>query len=180
MKGMALAGSMLVAILLPIGTGPGVNAAGAARSVRAAPTCRNTQLVVRAYTSQGAAGHIAIVYRIHNQRGLACSLVGYPGVQLLNRRFHSLPTTVVRGPGNLVGAIPVRVIRLPAHGNAYFAMGYSDVPAGRPCQAPAYYLMVWAPNDYLPVVTAAVPHGSITSCTGVINVSPVTAHPRYQ
>src|SRR5947209_270443 len=128
MKAMVLIGSMLAALVLPVQSGLGVTPAGAARPIQSPHTCRNVQLRVRSQTSQGAAGHIAIIYRIHNTRGSGCSLVGYPGVQLLDRHFLSLPTTDVRGPGNLVGAIPKQVVQIPAYGNAYFAMGYSDVP----------------------------------------------------
>jgi hypothetical protein len=113
--------------------------------------------------------------------GQECTLYGYPGVQLLNRQFLTLHTTVVRGQGYLVGPIPSRLVRVAAYGNAYFALGYSDVPVNsQPCPA-ARYLMIFAPNDFLPVVTYAVPRGgSITACGGNINVSPVTARPRFQ
>jgi hypothetical protein len=133
------------------------------------------------YASQGAAGHIAVIYRIHNLWGQACTLYGYPGVQLLDGHFLSLPTTVHRGPGGIVGAIPPRLIRIGAYGNAYFTLGYSDVPVNnQPCET-AYYLMIWAPNDVLPVVTYAFTHaGRITACGGNLNVSPVTARPRYR
>jgi hypothetical protein len=154
--------------------------------VRAAPPaaaskCSNVQLLIQAQSSQGAAGHGAVIYRIHNMFGQACTLRGYPGVQLLDRHFLSLPTTVHRGAGDLVGPIPVKLITLPAHGNGYFALGFSDVPVGTGCEAPAHYVMIIPPNDHLPVVTYAFTGGgSFTACTGDVYVSPVTATPRYQ
>jgi hypothetical protein len=151
----------------------------AAQPAQTAPRCQNIQLTIRVQSSQGAAGTIAIVYRIHNLTGRACSLFGYPGVQLLDRNFLSLPTTVHRG-GGFLGSIPRQLVRLGGHGNAYFTLVYNDVPVNnRPCET-ASYLMIFPPNDYLPVVTyASTRGGSITPCTGNINVSPVTAHPRY-
>jgi hypothetical protein len=160
----------------------GSSRAEAARPLLSARTCQNTQLTIRASASQGAAGHIAIIYRIHNLTAATCTLYGYPGVQLLDRHFLSLPTHEHRSPGNLVGAIPKRLVSVGPHGNAYFALGYSDVQIdSQPCVT-AFYLMIFAPNDLLPVVTyAAGPFaGGILACSGNINVSPVTARPRYQ
>jgi len=153
-----------------------------AASPRAAGTCQNYQLLIRPHSSQGAAGSIAVIFQIHNLSSHTCSLTGYPGIQLLTRQFTSLPTTVHRGRGDLVGAIPVRTVTLAPNGNAYFAMGYSDVIVNnQPCPRD-YYVMIFAPNDYLPVVTYPFPGPghTITACSGTLYVSPVTPNPRYQ
>jgi hypothetical protein len=40
--------------------------------------------------------------------------------------------------------------------------------------------MVFAPNNFLPVVTYATSGGGgITACNGALNVSPVTRSPRF-
>ena len=170
----------IVMVFLPAGPALRISPAAAAQPAQPPGTCQNIQLLIRPQSSEGAAGTITLIYRIHNLSGQACTLHGYPGVQLLDRRFMSLPTTVHRG-GGFLGRIPVRLIRLGAYGNAYFTLSYSDVPINnQPCPA-AYYLMIFAPNDFLPVVTYVVPRGgSITACSGNINVSPVTARPRFQ
>lgn len=156
-----------------------VSPAQAALAGQAARTCQNVQLLIRPHASQGAAGTIGVLYHIHNLQSQACTLSGYPGVQFLDGHFVSLPTTVHRAGGN-VGNVPVRTVTLGPDGNAYFALFYSDVPTvnAPPC-ATAPYLMIFAPNDYLPVVTYAVPGGSIHECSGSIHVSPVTAQPTY-
>jgi hypothetical protein len=180
MKVVALGAWTIVAVLMPAGRDLRVSPAEAARPAQAAHTCQNIQLLIRVQTSQGAAGHIGVIYRVHNLSSRACTLFGYPGVQLLDRHFVSLPTTEHRGPGGLVGAIPKRLVHVGPHGNAYFALGYSDVPVNnRPC-ATAYYLMIFAPNDFLPVVTYAARGGGIIACSGAIDVSPVTAQPRLR
>ena len=180
MKMMFAAVCAMVTVISPTGNGLRVRPAVAAQASQAAPSCRNTQLTIRYKSSNGAAGHVGIIYRIHNLSAQACTLFGYPGVQLLDRQFLSLPTTVHRGTGDLVGPIPRQLVRVAAHGNAYFALGYSDVPVmNQPCKT-AYYLMIFAPNDVLPVVTYAFGRGGITACAGSIYVSPVTARPRYQ
>lgn len=167
----------LLLVLLPASTPTrGIQAAPAGQSLS---TCQNIQLLLRPYGSNGAAGHIGVIYQIYNLTGRPCSLYGYPGVELLDKHFHSLPTSVRRG--GLLGNIPERGVTLGAYGHAYFTLMFSDVPVGNaPCQPPAHYLMVWAPNDYLPVVTYAwTDGGSIYSCTGGIDVSPVTTGPQY-
>lgn len=180
MKLMTLVAWTIVAVVLSAATVGAVGPAEAAQSAQPARTCQNTQLDIRPGASQGAAGHIGIIYRIHNLSNRACTLFGYPGIQLLDRHFLSLPTMTHRGPGGLVGAISMRRVPVAAHGAAYFVLGYSDVPVGnRPCVT-AYYLMIFAPNDSLPVVTYAGGAGGITACAGAINVSPVTTQPRFQ
>jgi hypothetical protein len=151
----------------------------AAPATQAPHTCQNIQLLVSAHSSEGAVGTIAVIYRIHNLRSQACTLAGYPGVQFLDRNFASLPTTVYRGGGK-VGNVPIRTVTLGPSGNAYFALFYSDVPtANAPPCADAPYLMIFAPNTYLPVVTYAAPGGALRECAGVVHVSPVTAQPTY-
>lgn len=177
----------IVAFLLPVSgvssatTHTGLQTHRAARP-STAPRCLNVQLLIQAVTSDGAAGSIGIIYRIHNMFGQACTLTGYPGVRLLDRSFLSLPTVEHRGAGGLIGPIPVRLITIPAFGNAYFALGYSDVQVNnRPCQPQAHYVLVIPPNDRLPVVTYAAENGgTIFSCTANIYVSPVTPKPRYR
>lgn len=160
--------------------GKGQTGSAKARSTSSPPTCQNIQLLIRPHSSNGAAGHIGLIYRIHNLSRRDCFLEGYPGVQLLDRHFVSMPTTVTRG-GSFIRTIPKRGVRLPAGGNAYFTLLYSDVPTGNgPCRT-ARNLMIFAPNDFLPVVTYAAPNGGgITACNGVINVSPVTSRPRFR
>jgi len=182
MKAIVLVAWATTAVSLAAGGAvSGVTPADAARPSQSPHTCYNIQLTIRPVQSQGAAGHIAVIYRLHNMWNQPCTLFGYPGVQLLDRHFLSLPTHVHRSPGNLVGAIPPRLIRLGPFGNAYFALGYSDVQVNnQPCPE-ARYLMIFPPNDSLPVVTYAATHGQgLTACTGNINLSPVTAQPRYQ
>jgi Protein of unknown function (DUF4232) len=190
-KAIVFVACTIMAISLPAwGTVSRVTQVEAARSSLTPHACQNVQLLIRSSQSQGAAGHIAVIYRMTNLWNQPCTLYGYPGVQLLDRNFHSLPTHVHRGPGNLIGAIIPRLVRLGSYGHAYFAMGYSDVPVNnQPCPN-AYYLMIIPPNDYLPVVTAAVVLGGIyrsqhkpspiTVCTGNVNVTPVTKRPRFQ
>jgi hypothetical protein len=173
-----LLASIAAALALPIAGQPQLVPVPA-HAAQAPQTCRNIQLLVSAHSSQGAAGTIGVIYRIHNLHSRPCTLAGYPGVQFLDRQFASLPTTVYRG-GGMVGNVPVRTVTLGPSGNAYFALFYGDVPTvnAPPCAA-APYLMIFAPNNYLPVVTYAAAGGAIHECAGIVHVSPVTAQPTY-
>jgi Protein of unknown function (DUF4232) len=181
-KAIVFVACTIVAISLPAwGTVSRVTQVEAAQAPQTARTCQNMQLLIRPGQSQGAAGHIAVIYRMTNLWNQPCTLFGYPGVQLLDGVFHSLPTHVHRGPGNLIGAITPRPVRLAAFGHAYFAMGYSDVQINNhPCPN-AIYLMIIPPNDFLPVVTYSVAQREgIMACGGNVNVTPVTKRPRFQ
>lgn len=179
-KVLMLAASVLVLAVPLLGGNVLVSPVQAARPAQTVHTCQNIQLQARAQSSQGAAGTIAIVYRLHNMRGQPCTLMGYPGIQLLDRNFASLPTTVHRG-GGMTGSVPAQAVTVRRYGNAYFALFYSDVPtANQPPCARAHYVMIIAPNDNLPVVTYAfTAGGSIMECSGNVYVTPVTGLPKY-
>ena len=177
-RGLLLVASIAAALALPIAAQPHLTLVPA-HAAQAPHTCQNIQLLVSGYSSEGAAGTIAVIYRIHNLRSQACTLPCYPGIQFLDRQFASLPTTVYRGGGK-VGNVPVRTVTLGPSRNAYFALFYSDVPtANAPPCADAPYLMIFAPNTYLPVVTYAASGRAIHECAGIVHVSPVTAQPTY-
>ncbi|MDQ2741501.1 MAG: DUF4232 domain-containing protein, partial [Chloroflexota bacterium] len=98
----------------------------------------------------------------------------YPGIELLDSQFHSLPTQVQRGHIYATNPPRPRLVRVGPYGNAYFILEYSDVPGpGSYCpQVP--YLMITVPNNNLPNVTyASGGGGHLTPCRGQVNVSPV-------
>ncbi len=182
MKVIVLVACVTAAMVLPnahaLSRGTPVDASQPSRTPQ---RCQNIQLLIRSGQSQGAAGHIAVIYGIRNLWNQPCRLFGYPGIQLLDGNFHSLPTHVHRGPGNLLGAISPRLVPLGPYGRAYFALGYSDVPMHDGRCATARYLMIIPPNDFLPVVTYAAAAGQgILACGGNINLTPVTDVPRYR
>ncbi|MGH2410302.1 MAG: DUF4232 domain-containing protein [Chloroflexota bacterium] len=141
---------------------------------QAVPRCSNIQLLIRPYGSNGAAGTIVITYRIHDLWNGVCSLYGYPGLELLDRNFQSLPTHLTRG-GIIAGGIPVRYVQVSKGHDAYFALSYNDVTIDNfPCYS-APYLMITPPNDNLPVVT----YSKIGApCAGRITVAPVMPTPQ--
>ncbi|MGH2448899.1 MAG: DUF4232 domain-containing protein [Chloroflexota bacterium] len=174
---------LITAVLL----GVAFAAAGVAHSTSAAPAasgsvhrCYNIQIMVRPYrTGPGAAGHVHLLYRVHNLWGGACTLYGYPGMLLLNRYFYSLPTHVKRSSG--MGQR--RLVTLDSNHDGYFEVAYSDVPSGPgPCRA-APYLMITIPNANLPIVTYShtnhVGPNPFAPCRGQIDVGPIESTARF-
>lgn len=169
---MAAAGVMAVVLagLLALGA----SRAGA-RASGPVNRCSNTQIAVSpAGALGGAAGHIGLWYRIHQTWGSSCSLQGFPGVELLDRNFHSLPIAVTRDHGYIISDLgPARRVVLSPHQDAYFAIEYSDVPTqGIPCRN-ASYLLVIGPDDRLPVASFMTRSGTLLLCGGRADVSPV-------
>ena len=142
--------------------------------------CQNFQLTVRPGQSNGAMGHVAIMYRIHNILPGACTLFGYPGAELLDRNFKSLPTLVVRGLLFLAGKQAPSTVTLQGSRDAYFVLEWDHFPSpGQTCP-PASYLLITPPNDRLPVVTYASRGGNaIVACGGHLTVSPVSQHTQF-
>jgi hypothetical protein len=142
----------------------------------APPRCLNTQLNFTPGPGNGAAGSVYVLYRLHNLRAGACSMFGYPGVQLLDRDFHTLPTFLHRGGVVLNGRTTPAQVTVPGHGNAWFVIRYQDIPANNGSCTLAKYLMVIPPNAFLPIVGyAAQGARMVRACAGNISVSPVAA-----
>lgn len=141
--------------------------------------CSNIQVSIRPYKSSAGAGHVGIMYQIHNLWNRPCGLFGYPGVKLLDAQFSTLPTQLTRGLGYLVGGRSPRLVHLGPHGSAYFLLEWDHIPTDAESCPVARYLMITPPNDYLPVVTYAASGSGITPCGGKIIASPVagTAFP---
>lgn len=163
------AGVLLLAAAVTAAAGHG---GASAAAPAAAPTCQNTQLLIRPYRGNGAAGHYGEEYSIHNMGGTACSLRGFPGVLLLDSRFVTLPTSLTWS-NTLLGYHPVQTVRLGPGGNAYFALYWATIPTGGERCSTAPYLMITAPNNRLPVVTYAVYGPGIHPCGGRITSTPV-------
>jgi len=141
------------------------------------PHCSSAQLLIRPINRGlgAAAGTVGRWYRLHELWGGHCRLRGFPGVELLDRNFHTLPRHISRGHGMIISdAVPIHRVILDQQHDAYFALEFTDVPNGnRPCRS-APYLMFIPPNDRLPVVTYS---GGLAPCPGQVVVSPVEPTP---
>ncbi|HLJ66730.1 MAG TPA: DUF4232 domain-containing protein [Chloroflexota bacterium] len=153
----------------------GVTPTAASSAQQTLPRCQNIQLAITPYSSNGAAGHVGVIYRIHRTWGSTCFLKGFPGMELLDRNFGSLPNPVHWGGGVVVGNQTPRRVVLDATHDAYFAAGYGDVPVTGGTCGQAYYVMIIPPYDYLPDVTYIASNRGRLEVCGAFNASPVQA-----
>ena len=138
----------------------------------ASTTCRASQLGAARLGTAAAAGHIVVTYGLQNTSTGACTLFGYPGVQMVDRAGRALATQVSHGGSyTFVGETPAAVALAPGV-QASFFLGYSDVPAGnRTGCAPSSRIDITPPGDTAAVMVA----DQIAPCGGAVTVSPVHA-----
>jgi Protein of unknown function (DUF4232) len=147
----------LAAVLV---TAAGIGAAGAAvahasaGAAAATPRCRLSQLSLAKPRMNGAAGTIRLRFVFTNIGGSTCQLFGFPGMQMLNKTHHAIPTHVHRGTGNNVPPEPEIAVVMP-HGTGA-------------CPSSSF-VEVTPPNDFKHFTQKL----SIMACGGKITVSPV-------
>ncbi|MDA8274929.1 MAG: DUF4232 domain-containing protein [Actinomycetota bacterium] len=145
-------------------TSPSTTASGPSR-------CRSTALVPAVGGTSAAAGTIEVTVTLRSTAAGPCTLVGYPGLQLLGPGGVPLPTDVVRG-GTLgfVSMAPATVVVAPGASVA-FNIGFTDVPVGGETScAQSASLLVTPPNAYGHVTLAS----RLAPCDhGRMAVSPV-------
>ncbi len=141
------------------------------------PTCLASQLSIEPHQGGAAAGTIVLSVSMRNASATACTLQGYPGMQLLGAQGTPIPTNVVRG--GFSGSVPAAVSQAPslvtlAPGfTASFWLQYEDVPVGGETSCPSSAkAQITPPNDTSPALVAL----AISPCNGgTVHVSPVLA-----
>lgn len=145
--------------------------------------CHTSQLTARLGRGGVAAGHEGQVLTFMNASGAACSLYGYPGMQMVGARGQRLPTHVHRGASYIVPSLPVRRVVLQPGWEASFQAGYEDATGfdGIACPA-ASAMLITPPNAYRPIRVRWAPqpyggpHHDMHGC-GEMTVSPVYEGP---
>ncbi len=158
--------SLMASLVWPIG--------GQAASHQASyvGTCQPRQLTLSVVSGSAGAGHVGLMFRLHNRGAQTCTLFGYPGAQLLNARQQPLPTDLQWGMGSLSGDRARQVVWLGRGGNAYFVLEWAHSPTGNEACPHASYLRITPPNDYGTILVSLAP-GSIDACGGRLHASPV-------
>jgi len=143
-----------------------VPAASAALHARGAANCVRAQLGVRNNGSNGALGTIHGAWVFTNRSDTACTLNGYPDLQLYGPAGRPMPTTVMQD----LAPAPSAVILAPGGSGTFFS-SYSDVGSGsHACQTSAV-IQITAPNADAPHFIPA----KLQACGGVVHVSAVKA-----
>jgi hypothetical protein len=142
--------------------------------------CLVSQLTVTPGEAGAAAGSIGQVAHFENVSHTACTLYGYPGMQLLGAAGEPLATEVHRGASSTVPARAVRAVDLLPGKQASFDLGYADATGyGNEHCPTSTRVEVTPPNDYghLTIAWKLQPYGGDIphlEC-GEIAVSPVFA-----
>lgn len=153
---------------LTMGHGVGVHAARSSATVTVAG-CRTAQLALAPDYGTGAAGHASLIFLIHNRSAQTCTLYGYPGLQLLDGAYRSLPTSLRWGDASTP---PRRFVSLAPGADAYIALTWTSIPrAGQLCPT-APFVRITPPNASASTIVWTG-QGGITACGGVVTASPV-------
>ena len=142
------------------------------------PACTTYQLRMTGTGLGGSLGNAGALFRLQNVSTTGCTLVGYPGLQLVGPSRALLPTHVHDASEGdyLFPTIAVGSVSLAPREFAAFQMGYGDNPSGSAANEPhdvacpiAHWVRIILPQVHQ-YGTAEV---SVSPCEGVVNVSPI-------
>lgn len=157
---ISLVAAIVAAIVLAA-----VPAAFAALHTQGTPAnCTRDQLGVRSNGIDGTAGTVHGAWVFTNVSVDACTLNGYPDLQLYGRRGRPMSTTVVTD----LPPAPAGVTLAPG-GSATFFSSYNDVTTGSHQCATSAVMQITPPNA---VASLFVP-AQLQACDGIVHVSAV-------
>jgi hypothetical protein len=142
--------------------------------------CAVSQLGLRAGRTTAATSHTGTIFTFRNQSHVACTLEGFPGLQMLDGQGRPLPTSVNWGTDYVVHAERPALVTLAPGGEASFVLGTESPGAwGLTCPT-SVQLEVTPPDETHRLVIAfavwsaesADPAGGQPQC-GRFTVSPV-------
>jgi len=140
----------------------GLSSAQGAHAAR----CATAQLQLSVLDVQGAAGHRYWDMALRNRGTASCSLEGYPGIGLLDRRGELIADDVERQPGYPTPSVIV------AHGRrAYFSFAYTVSGPCAPHDFEAYGLEVYPPDQYSALRLRT--HGPLEVCDRSLGGAPL-------
>jgi hypothetical protein len=154
------------AVILVVAAVPALAALHAPAAPGSPNDCIRAQLNVRSNGSDGAAGTIHGAWVFSNRSNDACTLDGYPDLQLYGRGGRPIPTTVKRD----LPPSPTQVSLDPGD-SATFLSRYTDVPSGTQRCRTSPVLEITAPNVDAGLFIPA----SLQACGGIVHVSAVEA-----
>ncbi len=138
----AVSGVVLMCGLAPVL----ITVPSAASSPRIPPRCTYDQLEVAVAWGPGAAaGNIGIPFLIANVSRSACSIEGYPKLEIAPGTYKKGTMRVIRGGGMVFPSVKPRLVVLKPGGDASFGLDYGDAsnqqdPYGAPCMVQNIYV----------------------------------------
>jgi hypothetical protein len=135
---------------------------------RPAP-CQTSQLRGSFTDEQGSTGHYHATLVFTNTTTTACTIAGYPALQMLGPAHQPITTSVSPDPS--LGA-PTPVILAPAH-RASTPLTWVEIPAGEPCVMPQQ-VQVTPPGNLEPLLLTWPPEHNLV-CSPNIQAGAITA-----
>ncbi|MEO9139925.1 MAG: DUF4232 domain-containing protein [Jatrophihabitans sp.] len=150
------------------------NSATATHGSGSVPPCTNDIRVIPG-TTQGAAGHLALVLVFNNvSTTKTCEIFGYPGVDLTTASGTTVAhlTRTLRGMagGEAAGVTAPHAVVLAPGASASALAEASDVPQGGITKCGSFSLLITVPNQYV-----AVPGGTAMLPRCAAQIHPVVA-----
>jgi hypothetical protein len=136
------------------------------------PPCRAASLSLSFLGGQGATGHGELGFALRNTGNVACSTIGYPGVQFLDQDGRALPTAPDHTTQDFFGSVPKLPLTIAPGSIASFRLGVTHGAASPVGCTTAYGLQVIPPNDTA-TLRITIPNGAYECRTAT--VSPLAA-----
>jgi hypothetical protein len=149
-------------------TTPTVPAATTTPAGAGTPPCRAADLALSYLGGLGATGHGELGFALRNTGDQACTTIGFPGVQFLDRAGGALPTIATRTTQDFVGSVPKTLLTLEPGATASFRLGVTHGAASTVGCTMAYGLQVIPPNDTVSLRTA-IPNGAYECRTATVS-----------
>ena len=147
---------------------PTTSSAPAATTPVAPPPCRAAGLSLSFLGGQGATGHGELGFALRNTGSVACSTIGYPGVQFLDQDGRALPTIPAHTTTDFFGSVPKLPLTIAPGAIVSFRLGVTHGAASTAGCTTAYGLQVIAPNDTATLRTA-IPNGEYECQTATVS-----------
>ena len=178
--GGPVAGHKVTPVGNPTTTPPATSPPSTTTSAQAGSTpCISAQLAVELGQSGGAAGSVGVVVSFKNTSSAACSLYGYPGLQMLDSAGHPIATEVIRGTSTTVPSVPEDAVQVAPGAEASFNLGFPDATGYGSASCPTSTNVEFTPPNAVQPITIPwqiQPYGGSTIAQlqcGQITVSPV-------
>jgi hypothetical protein len=173
-------GALLAGALLAGGL-----AASAAASTPTASRCSSSVLSVKAGQGSGAAGSLQSEFAFVNRGSRACTLEGYPRLQMLSASGQEIATTNEHAPPGADGINRSKLLTLAPGHDAWFAIDYADQTGYGNLTCPTAAKVRFTPPGVTGTVTLSGQHARISPYggtiehlhCGLVQVTPVTAKP---
>lgn len=141
--------------------------------------CRAANMSLSFLGGQGATGHGLLGFALRNTGSQACTTIGYPGIQFLDRAGNPLPTIPTHTTQDYFGTLPKALLNVAPGAAVSFRLGVTHGMTSTAGCTTAYGLQVIPPNDTATLRTAITNGGAYECQTATVSplVQGTSAYP---